>query len=274
MTWLTLRLLRPYLVVAAVITVAATAVIGHGASVVRRQLIGIGRPDCLDPNDCYPQGAALDAVLRMELVAAFVPALLGLVLGVALFSREREEDTVAFVLTQSVSRRRWVLTKFGWALAAGLICATVVGTTHRLVATRYTVLANDTYEILQLLHLNNVAYMAAQTATVVTFAGLVGLATGRALRTLVVSVFAGPFVFLTAIAVSAVLGNLFWLPFGAGRDTGAADPNDFVGDLYTMDPFAYLTSMVVAVGVAGTVLLTAGRPGTPTGAVTPAQPPG
>lgn len=271
MTWLTLRLLRPYLVVAAVITVAATAVIGHGAAVVRRQLVGTGRPDCLDPNDCYPQGAALDAVLRMELVAAFVPALLGLVLGVALFSREREEDTVAFVLTQSVPRRRWVLTKFGWALAAGLLCATVVGTVHRLVATRYTVLANDTYEMLQLLHLNNVAYMAAQTATVVTFAGLVGLVTGRTLRTLVVSVFAGPFVFLTAIAVTAMLGNLLRLPLGAGPDGSAADPTDFVGDLYTLDPFAYLTSVVVAVGVVVTVLLTANRPGTPAGAATAAR---
>lgn len=255
MTWLVLRLLRPYLVVAAAITGTATAYILYGAGVVQRQLDAAGRPDCLDPNFCYPRGNALDAVFGMELTAAFIPSLLGLVLGVALFSREREDDTVAFVLTQSASRRRWVLTKFGWALTAGLICTIIVASAHRLVATRYTVLANDTYELLQLLHLNNIAYMAAQTAAVVAFAGLVGLVTGRALRTLAVSVFAGPFVFLAAISVAAVLGNVLWLLIGApDSTTTAADPSDFVGDLYTLDPLAYLTSAVVAVGVVATVL--------------------
>lgn len=254
MNWLALRLLRPYLFVAAAITVTATAYIWYGAGVVQRQLDAAGQPDCLDPNLCYPQAGALDAVFGMELVAAFVPALLGLVLGVALFSREREEGTVAFALTQSVPRRRWVITKFGWALAAGLICATVVAVAHRLVATRYTLLANDTYELLQMLHLNNIAYMAAQTVTVVTFAGLVGLVTGRTLRTLVISVLAGPFVFLAAISVAGVLGNLLWLALGTPDSPATTDPNPFVADLYTMDPLAYLTSAVVAVGVAATVL--------------------
>jgi ABC-type transport system involved in multi-copper enzyme maturation permease subunit len=257
LTWLALRLLRPYLFVAAAITVTATAYIWYGAGVVQRQLDAAGKPGCLNPNLCYPRGSALDAVFGMELIAAFVPSLLGLVIGVALFSREHEEGTVAFVLAQSVSRRRWVITKFGWALAAGLLCATVVATAHRLVATRYTLLANDTYELLQMLHLNNIAYMTAQTATVVAFAGLVGLMTGRTLRTLVVSVFAGPFVFLAAMSVTAVLANLLWLLLGSPDSPAAADPNPFVADLYTLDPFAYLTSVVAAIGVVATVLAAA-----------------
>jgi hypothetical protein len=140
MTWLALRLLRPYLVIAAAVAAAATGYLLVAATVVQRQLDRAGRPDCVDPNDCYPHGAALNAVLGMELCAAFVPPLLGLILGVALFAREREEDTVAFALTQSISRRRWVRTKFGWALVAALTCSLSVALTHRLVATRYTVL--------------------------------------------------------------------------------------------------------------------------------------
>jgi hypothetical protein len=245
MTWLALRLLRPYLVVAASIAAATTAYIFHAVAVVQLQLDRSGRPGCVDPNDCYPHGSALHAVLGLELCAAFVPPLLGLILGVPLFAREREDDTIAFVLTQSVSRRRWILTKFGWALAAGLTCSAAVAVTYRLVATRYTALASDTYELLQLLHLNNAAYMIAQTAVLVALAGVLGLRTGRTLRTLALSVVAGPF----AVMLAAGLAIPLTYPL---RSIPAP-----AGDLFVTDPFAYLTSAVAGVGVLVLVLLTA-----------------
>jgi ABC-type transport system involved in multi-copper enzyme maturation permease subunit len=251
MTWLALRLLRPYLIVAASVAALATACTLYGAAVVQQQLNSNGLPGCLDPNVCYPHGAALDAVFGMELSAAFVPPLLGLILGVALFARERDEDTIAFALTQSISRRRWVLTKFGWALGAGLACSTTVALAHRLVATRYTVLASDTYEMLQLLHLNNVAYMVAQTAVLTALAGVLGLSTGSTLRTLVLSVVAGPFAFMAAAGVAVALFYLLapMVPSGGGT------AGDFTDDLFTMDPLAYLISAVAGVGVVTLVLL-------------------
>ncbi|MBL7253266.1 ABC transporter permease subunit [Paractinoplanes lichenicola] len=240
MTWLALRLLRPYLLVAALLTAGSAAVTLHGVSIVRRQLADADLADCLDPNVCYPHGAAVGAVFRMELVAAFVPPLLGLIIGVALFAREREDDTLAFALTQSITRRRWVTVKFGWALAAGLTCSAVVALLHRLVATRYTVLANDTYEMLQLLHLNNAAFMVAQTALLIALGGVIGLSTGHTLRTLVLTAAGGPFAILFAAGVAA--GPSYFMP----------PPT---GDLYLLDPIAYLTSAVAAAAVAGLVLL-------------------
>jgi ABC-type transport system involved in multi-copper enzyme maturation permease subunit len=253
MTWLALRLLRPYLLVAAALTAATCGYIFYAAMVVQRQLDRAGMPDCLDANACYPHGPALEAVLGMELCAAFTPPLLGLILGVALFAREREEDTIAFALTQSVSRRRWVFTKFGYALAAALTCSTSVATAHRLIATRYTVLANDTYEMLQLLHLNNIAYMVAQTAVITALAGVLGLAVGRTLRTLVLSVVAGPFALMTVAGIAVAL-SYFVLPHSGS--TGLTSSNgSLAGDLFVMDPLAYLISAVGGVGVITLVLL-------------------
>jgi hypothetical protein len=244
MTWLALRLLRPFLITAAALSAAATALTLHGASVVSGQ-----SGDCVDPNLCYPDGPALDAVFRMELVAAFVPPLLGLILGVALFARERESGAVAFVLTQSISRRRWVSTTFGWALGAGLACTLPVAVTHRFVATRYTVLASDTYEMLQLLHLNNIGFMLAWTVLPIALGGVIGLANGRILPTLVLTVVGTPFAFLTAVFVAGVLLTLVARLVGVTEDP----PGSFVDDLYTMDPLAYLTGVVAGLATLGLV---------------------
>ena len=241
MTWLALRLLRPSLTVAVALAATATAYIFYAAGIVQDQLNAAGVPDCLDPNGCYPSGAAMNAVLGMELIAAFVPALLGLILGVPLFAREREEDTIAFALTQSSSRRRWVLTKLSCALAAGLICSAAVATTHRLVGTRYTVLANDTYEGLQLLHLNHIGFMVMLTVTLTALAGVLGLSTGRALRTLVLSVVGGPF----AVAAAGGAAALLLIPVGLltgdpGPTPSQGTPDDLTRDISFMDGFGYL----------------------------------
>jgi hypothetical protein len=242
MTWLTLRLLRPYLMATVTVTAAATGYLWYAAGVVRRQLAADGVPNCLDPTICYPYGEALNAVLGMELIAAFVPPLLGLILGVAVFAPDREQGTVAFTLTQSVPHDRWVRTKLSWALAAGLICSATVAVTHRTIGTRYTVLANDTYELLQLLHLNNAGFMMAQTVLLVALGAVLGLTTGRTLPTLVLTAIAGPFAFMAAAAVAVMLSYpLRPLLEGAGGSS--------------VDPLAYLVSAVVGVGVLAVVLL-------------------
>jgi hypothetical protein len=261
MTWLVLRLLRPYLIVAATVAAAATAYIFHAAGVVQRQLDRAGVPDCLDPNVCYPRGAAMDAVLGMELVAACVPALLGLILGVPLFAREQEEGTIAFALTQSTSRQRWVLTKLGCALVAGLLCSGTVATTHRLVAARYTVLANDTYELLQLLHLNHIGFMVTLTAVVTALAGVLGLVTGRTLTTLVLAAVGWPFAVVAAYTgvdvLSYPLAALTGAPAQTGPDTTSGS---FAGDISFMDPFGYAASAVLG-GCAATLVLIGRRVG-------------
>ncbi|GAA0807507.1 hypothetical protein [Spirilliplanes yamanashiensis] len=251
MTWLALRLLRPYLLVAAAVTAACLGYVGYAAGVVQGGLDAAEVPGCLDPNVCYPQGAALDAVLGLELVAAFAPALLGLILGVGTFAPAREQDTEAFVLTQSVSRRRWVLTTFGWALAAAVLCAGSVAAAHRLVATRYTVLANDTYELLQLLHVNSPGFMTAQAVVAVTLAGLVGLGTGRTLRTLVATAAGTPFAVMAASLVAALLLYPLTLLTGAPEPGGGS----FTDDISALDPFGYLVAAVVAAGAAAAVLV-------------------
>jgi hypothetical protein len=242
MTWLTLRLLRPYLIAAGTLTLAATAYLWHAAGVVHRQLAAAGTPGCHDPNLCYPYDEALNAVLGMELIAAFVPPLLGLILGVAVFAPDREQGTVDFVLTQSVPRNRWVRTKLVGALAAGLVCVLPVAAVHRLSSVRYTALADDTYELLQLLHLNNAAFMVAQTMLLVALGGVLGLSTGRTLPTLVLTAVTGPFAFMAAAAVAVMLSYpLRPLLEGAGGSS--------------MDPFAFMVSGVVGLGVLGAVLL-------------------
>jgi hypothetical protein len=239
----TLRPLRPALVAVVSLAVVTTAAVGYAATVVQRQLDAAGQTACHDPNVCYPRGGARTAVLWMELSAAFVPPLIGLILGVALFAGR---STV-----QPADRRRWVLHRFGWALAAGLACSALVALTHRLVATRYTALAGDTYELLQLLHLNNVGFMLAQTALLIALGGVLRLSTGSTLRTAVLTVVGGPFAVMIAAGVAVLLSALV-LP-GTG---GAGDsPGSFTSDLYVLDPLAYLTSGVAAAGVAALVWL-------------------
>ncbi|MEV4133348.1 hypothetical protein AB0J72_14410 [Dactylosporangium sp. NPDC049742] len=240
MMWVALRVLRPYLVGAVVVSAVAAGYVWFAAGVVQRQLDRAGVPGCGDPNECYPHGAALDAVLGMEVVAEFVPGLLGLVLGAALLARGGGGDPPA-------ERGRWVLVRSGWVLAAGLICCGAVAAAHRSVATRYTVLADDTYELLQLLHLNNAAYMVAQTLVIAAFAGVVGLGDGRVPRTLVLTALAGPFVVMVGDGVAALL----WTLLGALTGwTGSAG-----GDLFVLDPFAYTAGVVLAAGAVALVLL-------------------
>jgi hypothetical protein len=222
MNWLALRLLRPYLIVAAALSAASAAFVLIGARVIRRQADAHGvvvadyAPDrtglCETLVSCLPAGTATNLAQAIVLVAAFVPLLIGLILGVPLFAREREESTDAFVLTQSVPRSRWLFTKLRWALTAGVICTAAVAVTFRLAAARYTlILDGPAYSLLGELHKNNVGFMVMQTVLITALAGVLGLAGGRTLRTLVVTVAAWPVALVVAQLGGLMLGMLAYL---------------------------------------------------------------
>ncbi|GIJ45586.1 hypothetical protein Val02_24720 [Virgisporangium aliadipatigenens] len=256
MNRLILRLMRPYLLVALLVTAGATAYLFAAASTVQHQLDARGLPECVNPNDCWPTGGAMDAILGAELLAATTPFLLGLLLGVPLFARERDEDTAAFVLTQSVPARRWATAKLAWAAAAAASCAAVVGLTYRLVMGRYTILANDLYELLELLHLNNPLFMLALSASTAVTAGVIGLVAGGTARTFLLSLVWWPVGLVVAFGGAALLGvPLALLPIEAPRRE--APPDDFTGDIALMDGFAYVSTVALVLYIVAIVF--AGR---------------
>ncbi|MFI5914232.1 ABC transporter permease subunit [Dactylosporangium sp. NPDC051541] len=251
MTWLALRLSRPYLIGAFVLSALSTVVIWAAATTVQHRLDGLGLPDCVNPNRCYQAGTP---ILLMELTAAFVPTLIGLLLGVPLFAGERADDTMAFALTQSVPRRRWVLTKFGVALCASVLTAGVVATAYRLVAARYTLLANDTYELLDLLHLNNIAFMVMRAVFTLAVAALLGLTTASTLRTAILSIALWPFGLLAACGATALLPVGGGLP-SSGTTFSPDDDRYWTADITYLDPFAWPAAGLTVLYVFGLVLL-------------------
>ena len=228
--------MRLSLALATLVAVASVAYIVVASLVIQRQLDAAGVPNCLDPNVCYPQGAAMDAVFRMELNAAFAPPLIGLLLVVAL-------------------AKRWSNASLGVALVAGMVLTGAVALTHRLVGARYTVLANDTYELLQMLHLNHPGFMVTLTLVITALGGVFALRTGRVLPTLALSVAGWPVALIVAYLGVGVLA----LPIAAlAAVTGAGDssqavPGDFSSDIGFADGFGYAASVVLILFCAGLV---------------------
>jgi ABC-type transport system involved in multi-copper enzyme maturation permease subunit len=260
MNWLALRLLRPYLIVAFALSVASAAFTLIGARVIAQQadahgiLVGNYAPDrtglCEELVSCLPAGAATNLAQAIVLVAAFVPLLIGLILGVPLFAREREESTDAFVLTQSVSRSRWLFTKLFWALTAGAICAAAVAVTFRLAAARYTLIVDDPgYALLRELHKNNIGFMVMQTVFITALAGVLGLAGGRTLRTLVVSVVAWPVALIVAQLGGLLLGMLAYLL------TSWSESLSLMLGTQTEDETATFAALALAAGTVVAVLI-------------------
>jgi ABC-type transport system involved in multi-copper enzyme maturation permease subunit len=253
---LILRLMRPYLLVALLLTAGATTYLFAAAAAVQHRLDAKGVPDCVNPNVCWPTGGAMDAILGAELFAATTPFLLGLLLGVPLFAREREEDTAAFVLTQSVPARRWATAKLAWAAAAAALCTAVVGLTYRLVMARYTLLANDLYELLELLHLNNPLFMVAVSASTAVTAGVIGLISGSTARTFLLTLVWWPFGLIIAFGGAALLGiPLALLPIAPTRSPELSPEDDryWTADISLMDGLAQVAATALAAYVVAIV---------------------
>ncbi|MET8278711.1 hypothetical protein [Micromonospora sp. NPDC005174] len=260
MNWLALRLLRPYLIIAAALSVASAAFVLAGAYVIRQQadvhgiVIGDYAADrtglCEPLVSCLPAGSATNLAQAIALVAAFVPLLLGLILGVPLFAREREESTDDFLLTQSVPRLRWLITKLRWALVAGGIGAVTVAVPFRLAAARYTLILDDAgFAVLRELHRNNIGFMVMQTVFITALAGIIGLAVGRTLRTLALTVAAWPVALVAAQIGGLLLGLL------AVVLTSWSGPLSMMFGTLTEDETATFAALALAAGTAVTVLL-------------------
>jgi hypothetical protein len=207
------RPLRPYLIAAGVLSVAASAFVLVGARIIQQQADARGivvadyAPDrtglCEQAVSCLPAGPATTLAQAIALIAAFVPVLIGLILGVPLFTRGREEPA---------PRSRSLSATLLWAVAAGAIGAAAVAVTFRLAAARYTLILPDAgYALLRELHKNNVGFMVMQAVFITVLAGVLGLATGRALRTLVMTVLAWPVALLAAQIGGLLLGTLVYL---------------------------------------------------------------
>lgn len=228
------RALLPPLGTAAVVVGGSVAVVLAGAASVQRQLDERGVPGCVNPNVCWPTGGAMDAILAMELVAAFVPVLLGLLLGVPVGTG---------------GRRVPVTTGLAVAMAAGALGTGLVAVVYRTVAARYTLIANDRYELLEVLHLNHVGLMVTRTLFTIAVAALLGLATRSVVRTTALSLGAWPF------GVVATFAGVALLSVGAGTD-----PSTDRGAGLSPDDDRYWTadiSLADGVGWAGTAVTAA-----------------
>ncbi|UQU68078.1 hypothetical protein COUCH_18115 [Couchioplanes caeruleus] len=192
---------RPCVIGAAALSAAATAFLVIGARVVQRQadahgiVVGAYAPDrtglCEHHVSCLPAGTATTVAQGLALVAAFVPVLVGLVLGVPL------------------TARRTVLAR---TLAAGAVCTAVVAVTFRLVAARYALVVDGPgHGLLRELHKNSVTFMVMQTVFVIALAHLLRRAGSRALPTLAVSVVAWPAAIVVAQVGGLLLGMLAYL---------------------------------------------------------------
>ncbi|MBM2620392.1 hypothetical protein JIG36_33260 [Actinoplanes sp. LDG1-06] len=260
MTWLALRLLRPYLIVAAALSAISAAFILVASRTIQSRADAYGiiiadyAPDrtglCEPTVTCLPAGTATSLAQATALVAAFVPLLVGLILGVPLFAREREDQSEAFVLTQSVPRSRWLFTKLFWALAIGATATAVLAVAFRLTAARYTlILENAGYSWLQEIHHNNVGLMVMQTVFMTALAAVVGLITGRTLRALVVAVAAWP-----VALIMAQIGGLL-LGLAAMLLTLWSDSLSTIFGTLDQDETATFSALVLAVGTAVVVRL-------------------
>ncbi|MEV5707906.1 hypothetical protein [Actinoallomurus sp. NPDC052274] len=72
------------------------------------------------------QGSGWSALTTAVPLTVGVPILLGVFWGAPLVAGEYEQGTQQFVWTQSIPRRRWLLTKIGWALSAAAVWGSVV----------------------------------------------------------------------------------------------------------------------------------------------------
>ncbi|WP_439660326.1 ABC transporter permease [Lentzea sp. HUAS TT2] len=129
MTWIVWRQQRPVfitLVAGLVVAVAAILLLRAGmvADLTARNLL-----DCVDKGVEACRNAAagefqttwFDRMHAAEATVLVAPVLIGIFVGAPLFAREFEQGTHALAFTQSVSRTRWMATKFVVAALPALV---------------------------------------------------------------------------------------------------------------------------------------------------------
>ncbi|WP_035853384.1 hypothetical protein [Cryptosporangium arvum] len=237
-----LRPVRVPLAFATLVAAASTAYVLFASAAVQRQLDAAGVPGCLDPNVCYPHGAALGAVHGIEITAALTPALIGLVLAAGLLRHAAP---------------------LGVALLAGTVLTGVVATVHRLVGARYTVLASDTYEGWQLLHLNHPGFMIMVTLVVTAVGAVAGA------RATPVPRGRWPLALAGTYAVFALAGVLAWPVAGLFGADGGRPAGPFAADIGLFDGLGYVAGALLA-GLLAVLVSAARRERGPAPAAAPA----
>jgi hypothetical protein len=220
---------RPHLIAAAAVSAVSTLFVVLGARAIGQQVAARGiviedyAPDrtglCQELVSCLPDGTATNLARVIVLVAAFVPLLIGLILGAPLSRRGREEPAA-----------------LGRALAVGALGTAAVAVAFRLTAARYTLVLDDPAAgLLREVHQNSIALMVTQTVFVIVLAAAFGL---------VVSAVAWP----VGLVVAKVGGLLLVVPVVLLTSWSAA-LSEMFGTL-TEDESAAFAAVVLAVAAA------------------------
>lgn len=196
MTWLTWRQFR----VPASSVFAGLAVIAVILAITGPELVG--RTDFSDDNVLY---------VGTTLVMYLLPAVIGVFWGVPMITRELESGTHSLVWNQTITRKRWLTTKLGFAVLAAMLAAGVLS-----VAVTWWASPIDTLASLQtgrgmLSRMSPVQFAARGIAPIgyAAFALVLGVAVGMLLRRTV----AAMAVTLVALAAVLIVVPLFVRPY-------------------------------------------------------------
>lgn len=128
MTWLTWRQHRIQAYVGAVVLAAfAVLMVITGLQMASQYHAAITA--CTATNSCVNQGGLFlgnHAVGFLVIATLGAPVLAGLFWGAPLIAAELEAGTTQFAWMQSVTRKRWLAVKVGWALAAAAVWGGVI----------------------------------------------------------------------------------------------------------------------------------------------------
>ncbi|MFI6099802.1 ABC transporter permease subunit [Lentzea sp. NPDC051213] len=134
MTWIVWRQQRPVFITLLVALVAGVAAVllwraGMIADIAARGIAGCvtgGVEGCGGRTAMEFQNAWFDKMHIAQGLVLALPALVGVFIGAPLFAREFEQGTHALAFTQSVSRTRWLATKFVVAAVPALVVVVVL----------------------------------------------------------------------------------------------------------------------------------------------------
>jgi hypothetical protein len=134
MTWVAWRQQRATVLVLAAVTFVFGALMLYVRFDMQSFIAGNGLANCRTALETCGSNAATSTFReKFEAPAAlllygmlFLPLLIGMFLGAPLFSREYEQHTHLLVLSQSISRARWVFAKIGIATVAAVAAMLVL----------------------------------------------------------------------------------------------------------------------------------------------------